>query len=93
MDALARHIFRAPKRGGVSVIETLQFVLYGGRSDDIPQRLWEAITDRKRKVDLLGVSAMGEIVGWALPDLFPPRNGRTSKALRSLGYDVTVHVQ
>ncbi|TIR17097.1 MAG: phospholipase [Mesorhizobium sp.] len=93
VDALARQIFRAPGRGGVSAIETLQFVLYGGRPDDLPQRLWEAIADRKRKVDLLGVSAMGEIVGWALPNLFPPRNGRTSKALRSLGYDVTIHVE
>ncbi|NTC82528.1 MULTISPECIES: phospholipase D family protein [Rhizobium/Agrobacterium group] len=92
VDALARHIYRAPTRGGVSALETLSYILYGGRIDDVPQRLWDAIVDPKRKIELIGVSALGEIVGWALPDRFPPRNGRTSKALRSLGYDVTVHV-
>lgn len=92
LDALARRIFRAPDQGGVSAIETLRFVLYGGALDDLPQRLWEAVANDKLKVQLLGVSALGEIVGWALPDHFPPRNGRTSKALRSLGYDVAVHV-
>jgi hypothetical protein len=54
--------------------------------------MWDALTDSRRKVELLGVSSLGEIVGWALPDLYPPRNGRTSKSLRSLGYDVRVHV-
>ncbi|MHC2075823.1 hypothetical protein [Agrobacterium tumefaciens] len=92
VDALARQIYRAPTRGGVSALETLSYILYGGRIDDVPQRLWDAIVDPKRKIELIGVSALGEIVGWALPDRFPPRNGRTSKALRSLGYDVTVHV-
>ncbi len=33
------------------------------------------------------------MVGWALPDHFPPRNGRTSKALKALGDDVTIHVE
>ncbi len=92
VDALARHIYRAPQRGGNSVLQTLAFILYGGRPEEVPQRLWEALADPKRKIELLGVSALGEIVGWALPARFPPRNGRTSKALRSLGYDVTVHV-
>ena len=35
---------------------------------------------------------LGEIVGWANPDLFPPRNMRTSKSLRALGYDVKVSI-
>ncbi len=92
VDALARQIYRAPDRGGVSALETLSYVLYGGRTEDVPHRLWEATVDPKRKIELIGVSALGEIVGWALPDKYPPRNGRTSKALRSLGHDVTVHV-
>ncbi|MBB3525887.1 phospholipase [Rhizobium sp. NZLR1b] len=92
VDALARHIYRAPNRGGVSALETLSYILYDGRIEDVPVRLWNAIVDPKRKIELIGVSALGEIVGWALPDRYPPRNGRTSKALRSLGYDVTVHV-
>lgn len=92
VDALARNIYRAPSRGGVSVIKTLAYILYGGRPEEVPQRLWQALHDPKLKVELLGVSALGEIVGWAMPDRYPPRNGRTSKALKSLGYDVTVHV-
>lgn len=92
VKALTAQIYRAPARGGNSPIETLSYVLYGGKPDDLPQRLWDALTNPKLKIELLGVSALGEIVGWAMPDRFPPRNGRTSKALRSLGYDVRVHV-
>ncbi|WP_116654699.1 phospholipase D family protein [Pelagibacterium sediminicola] len=92
MDALARHIYRGPARGGNSVIDTLDFILYGGSATEVPHRLWDTMNDPTRRIDLLGISSLGEIVGWALPDLYPPRNGRTSKALRALGYDVTVHV-
>lgn len=91
-DALARYIYRAPERGGNSVIDTLDFILYDGLIDEVPLRLWDAINDPARRIELLGISSLGEIVGWALPDRYPPRNGRTSKALRALGYDVTVHV-
>ncbi len=66
-------------------------MLYGGPEDDLPARLWEATTEGPWKIDHLGVSALGELVGWALPNRFPPRNNRTSKALRSLGYAVAVH--
>ncbi|MGO7604756.1 phospholipase D family protein [Rhizobium ruizarguesonis] len=92
VKALTTQIYRAPLRGGNSAINTLSYVLYDGKPDDLPQRLWDALTNPKLKIDLLGVSAFGEIVGWAMPERFPPRNGRTSKALRSLGYDVRVHV-
>jgi hypothetical protein len=70
----------------------LAFILYGGSPEEVPHRLWEALHDPRRKVEMLGVSSLGEIVGWAMPDRYPPRNGRTSKALRSLGHDVWVHV-
>lgn len=92
MDALARHIYRAPARGGNAVIDTLDFILYGGPTEAVPHRLWDTMNDSKLRIELLGISSLGEIVGWALPDIYPPRNGRTSKALRALGHDVTVHV-
>ncbi|WP_371200120.1 phospholipase, partial [Ectothiorhodospira sp. PHS-1] len=41
---------------------------------------------------LQGLSSLGEIVGWARPDEFPPRNMRTSKGLRALGYNVRIGV-
>lgn len=91
--ALSKRIWNDRSAGGARVNELLRHVLYGGSGEQLPERLWQAVTDPKWKIDGLGISALGELVGWALPDRFPPRNGRTSKALRSLGYDVTVHVE
>ncbi|WP_354267461.1 hypothetical protein [Bradyrhizobium ottawaense] len=93
VTALSKRIWNDKSTNGVRVNELLHYVLYGGSSEQLPDRLWQAVSDPKWKIDGLGISALGELVGWALPDRFPPRNGRTSKALRSLGYDVTVHVE
>jgi hypothetical protein len=93
VKALARRIWSDRSGNGKRVDEVLAFVLYDGSFDQLPERLWMAtVSDSSWKINGLGVSALGEIVGWALPDRFPPRNGRTSKALRSLGFDVRVHV-
>lgn len=89
--ALAAYVYRTRTVGGLSALQVLEHVLYGGPSDRLAERLWDAVTEPRLKLDHMGISAFGEIVGWALPDEFPPRNGRTSKALRSLGYDVEVH--
>jgi hypothetical protein len=91
--ALSKRIWNDRSAGGARINEVLSYVLYGGSSEQLPERLWQAVNDPKWKIDGLGISALGELVGWALPERFPPRNGRTSKALRSLGYDVTVHVE
>jgi hypothetical protein len=90
--ALARYAYRARSGNGQTISQLLQYVLYGGSQDELPERLWDAVTNPDLKIDHFGLSALGELVGWALPDRFPPRNGRTSKALRSLGFDVSVHV-
>jgi hypothetical protein len=92
LDALSKRIWDDASAGGHDVKQLLSFILYGGPEAQLPERLWAAVNDAKWKIDGLGVSALGEIVGWALPDRFPPRNGRTSKSLKSLGFDVTIHV-
>lgn len=92
VDALAKRIWHEQSSEGERVKRLLTHILYGGSSEQLPERLWQGVTDPAWKMDGLGISSLGEIVGWALPDKFPPRNGRTSKALRSLGYDVTIHV-
>lgn len=92
LDALCETIWAQTTANGQNVIGVLNHILYGGPSDQLPQRLWEAIADPGWKIEGMGISALGELVGWAVPDRFPPRNGRTSKALRALGYDVRVHV-
>ena len=91
--ALSKRIWSDRSSDGERVRALLQHVLYGGPDEQLPERLWEGVNDPKWKIDGLGISALGEIVGWGLPERFPPRNGRTSKALKSLGYDVTVHVE
>lgn len=92
LDALSEHIWSVKSQNGSRVAEVITHILYGGPDDLLPERLWEAVADPKWKLECMGISAYGELVGWAMPDKFPPRNGRTSKALRSLGYDVQVHV-
>jgi len=92
IEALSKHIWQDRSSGGLSVQKLLLHILYGGPDDQLPERLWQAVAEKKWKVGGLGISSLGELVGWALPDKFPPRNGRTSKALRSLGYDATIHV-
>jgi hypothetical protein len=92
VSALANRIWRASSSDGKKIDVILRAVLYGGSDEQLPERLWRSVGDPNWKIEGLGISALGEIVGWALPDKFPPRNGRTSKALRSLGYNVTIHV-
>lgn len=88
--ALAARIFKERSRGGHDVSQLLQHVFHGGDRGEVPQRLWDGIHEPQWKIDHIGRSALGELVGWALPNDFPPRNSRTSKALRSLGHDVVI---
>lgn len=92
IDALSRRIWETGSTEGHDVKRLLHFILYGGPDAELPERLWLGVDDSRWKIEGLGVSALGELVGWALPEKFPPRNGRTSKSLRSLGFDVKVHV-
>jgi hypothetical protein len=76
---------------GEGAVEVVHHVLHGGADSEIPHRLFKATHDESWKVPHLGVSMLGELVGWAKPDYSPPRNGRSSKALTALGYDVKIH--
>lgn len=91
--ALSRRIWTDQNSDGARIRSLLDFLLYGGPDPQLPERLWQGVTDLAWKLDGLGISALGELAGWARPDQFPPRNGRTSKALKSLGYDVVIHVE
>jgi hypothetical protein len=72
------------------VKDLLDFLIWGESVPNIAERLWMVTTDPKWRYDHFGPSSLGEAVGWARPDQFPPRNNRTNKALRSLGHDVTL---
>lgn len=54
--------------------------------------LWEATRNEHWRIPHIGLSSLGEIIGWARPDEFPPRNMRTSKGLRALGHKVNIGV-
>lgn len=91
IELLSRYLWNQKTKSGKSVLEVIYYVLYGGAIEDVPNRLWEATQHDKWRIPHLGISALGEIVGWAMPDTYPPRNGRTSKALTALGHNVTIH--
>jgi hypothetical protein len=91
MDAFASWLYAARSGAKKTVLETINYVLYGGTAVNLPERLWDATTRSEWKIQHLGLSSLGEMVGWALPDQFPPRNSRTSKALRALGNNVDIY--
>ena len=87
---LSKFLMSRRSGNGSTVLDVINFVLYGGSDDDLPDRLWDATTDPAWRIEHFGISAIGELIGWALPERFPPRNNRTSRSLRSLGFDVGV---
>ena len=76
---------------GWTVLQLLKYVLYEGQDADLWDRLYTAARDPDYSLSHYGLNSMAELVGWARPELAPPRNGRTSKALRALGYDVRIY--
>jgi hypothetical protein len=84
-------LYQQRSHDGSTPCEIIDFVLYGGLVNETPKRLFEACSNSDQKIPHLGISSLGEIIGWAMPDDFPPRNGRTSKALTALGFDVKIH--
>lgn len=77
---------RSPE--GRTVLDLLDFVVWG--DGNVAERLWNGTHDDRWTIPHIGLSSLGEIVGWARPNEFPPRNMRTSKGLRALGYNLRV---
>lgn len=77
-------------KSGKSVLDLFDYVVWG--SGSVAARLWNAIRDDQWAIPHIGLSSLGEVVGWARPDEFPPRNMRTSKGLRALGYNVRIGI-
>ncbi|WP_416204089.1 phospholipase D-like domain-containing protein [Xanthomonas euvesicatoria] len=89
-EALARILWKHQSGNGMTAPEVLDFVIWG--NGDVAERIWLASHDPAYKLAHIGTSILGEVVGWARPTDYPPRNSRTSKALRALGNDVDVLV-
>lgn len=86
----ANWVWNQRNEQGQSVKELLNWVLYGGSEYEISERLFLAGKDENYSFPRYGLSSLAEVVGWALPDVVPPRNGRTNKALFALGFDVAI---
>lgn len=88
-DRLAEWLWKTPRSADqVGLLAVLEHLIWGGFPTDMVDRLWQVVDDKAWRFDHLGQSSLGEAVGWARPDDYPPRNNRTNKALRSLGHDV-----
>lgn len=89
--AFAEWIWKQRSKSGNTVLAMFSYVIWGKggfETEDITQRLWNGHGSEEWAIPHIGLSTLGELVGWARPDDFPPRNGRTSKALKALGYRV-----
>jgi hypothetical protein len=90
--AFGRSLYLTTSEEGKSTPETIYFVLYGGPTTEIAQRIWMAKNSPTWHIPHFGLSSLGEIVGWAMPNQFPPRNMRSSKALKALGNNVSIYM-
>jgi hypothetical protein len=81
-------LWKQRTKSGKTVRDVLEFVLWGTTPSDMEQRLWLGVWGDEYQLPHFGQSTLGEAVGWARPDNYPPRNNRTNKALRALGHDV-----
>lgn len=73
-----------------NILELLNYVLYGGKPESIWERIYQAGKTDEYQIKNYGVNSIAEVAGWAQPETTPPRNTRTNKALRALGYSVNV---
>ena len=91
LELFAPVIMAERNKKGWDVRQLLHYVLYEGADKDIWGRLYHAGRDREYSIARYGLNSIAEVVGWARPEVVPPRNGRTSKALRALGYEVRIY--
>ncbi len=88
-DRVAKWLWDQPRDASQKhVHELVQFLIWGSAPANMTERLWLTTTPGPWRYAHFGASTLGEAVGWARPDEYPPRNTRTNKALKSLGHDV-----
>lgn len=72
--------------GARTPLEVFNYVLWG--TGEVERRIWAAARDPQWRLPWVQFSTLGEMLGWAQPDKYPPRNDRTLKGLLALGYPV-----
>lgn len=95
-ERLRRHaeqIFKQESKGGKSVLQMLDYVLWGDSVASHNQRIYDGSNHATWAMPEIRVSTLSDIFGWVRPDSFPPINGRTVKALRLLGFQFEAGVE
>jgi len=87
----ANWLWSQRNKKGWNVLELINFALYGGDDASLWERLYLAGRTDEYRLPRYGLNSLAELAGWARPEVAPPRNGRTSKALRALGFDVKIY--
>ena len=78
---------KTAEKGG-TVSETLQYALWADEQEqDAAARIWNAVHSPRWKFPHLGVNILGEMIGYARPDKYPPRNDRVVRSLKALGFE------
>lgn len=91
VELFASYLWKARSSGSRTISEVLLDVIWGdeggGVEDQNPgERIWKALHTEEWKLPHLGAHIFGELIGYARPDEYPPRNNRVSKTLRALGH-------
>jgi len=85
----ARFLLDQSSEVGRHVAEVLFFALWGdkaGADIDGAARIWTAARDEGWHIPHLGRHMLGELIGYARPDEYPPRNNRVIRTLFALGF-------
>lgn len=87
----ARWLMNQRNKKGQDIRQILFNILYVGKPDEIWERIYAASKTDELWIPHYGINSIAEVVGWAQPETTPPRNGRTNKSLRALGYPVKIN--
>ncbi len=67
--------------------DVLLYVIWGdAKTPRCAERVWDALYDPAWKFPYIAEHTLNELIGYARPDEFPPRNNRVRRTLRALGF-------
>ena len=87
-DRFAEFLSRQQTPSGRSLGEVLDYVIWGDdRTRNAAERIWHAVHSSDWRFPYIAEHTLGELIGFARPDEYPPRNNRVRKTLRAIGFE------
>jgi len=71
----------------LNINSVLRYVLFED-TISLEERIYNTLNNKIYRIERLGRSIIGELIGWCRTDITHIRNNRVNKALRCFGYDV-----